>query len=295
MDKLRKMAVFARVVELGSFAAAANDQNLSPAIVGRHVADLETMLDQRLIKRTTRSMEVTEAGQRYYLGCKAMLEHLSALEQEVRDPEGDKLSGVIRLAAPDGMSPILLDAIHSFQEQHPDVLFDLLLQNQQTDLVSANIDLAIRLAISLDDSTLMVRKLGQTRLALFAAPSYIREHGKPQAVEDLGKHHCIAFGGSRFGDSWPLIATKGVEKLRLPWRLVVNQTQTFRQALVQGMGIGLVPEIMVSDLEAGGALLPAGINRHFPELGIYAVWQNKDFRPDRVSRFLDHLRERIHG
>ena len=76
MDKLRKMAVFARVVELGSFAAAAADQNVTPAIVGRHVADLEAMLDQRLINRTTRSMEITEAGQRYYHGCKAMLEQL---------------------------------------------------------------------------------------------------------------------------------------------------------------------------------------------------------------------------
>jgi len=257
------------------------------------VADLEAMLDQRLIKRTTRSMEVTEAGQRYYLGCKAMLEHVSALEQEVRDPEGDRLSGVIRLAAPDGMSPILLDAIHSFQAKHPDVLFDLLLQNQQTDLISSNIDLSVRLAVSLEDSSQIVKKLSQTRLALFAAPAYLQKNGTPHTIEDLKAHHCIAFGGSRFGDSWPVITDKGLEKLHLPWRMVVNQTLTFRRALVQGMGIGLVPEIMVSDLVGSRKLQLVRPGAEFPEIGIYLIWQNKDFRSHRLEKFTKHLSDAL--
>lgn len=218
-----------------------------------------------------------------------MLEHLSALEQEVRDPEGDRLSGVIRLAAPDGMSPILLDAIHSFQAKHPDVLFDLLLQNQQTDLISSNVDLSVRLADSLEDSSLIVKKLSQTSLALFAAPAYLQKHGTLQSIEDLKAHHCIAFGGSRFGDSWPVITDKGLEKLHLPWRMVVNQTLTFRRALVQGLGIGLVPEIMVSDLVENHELQLIRPGAEFPEVGIYLVWQNKDFRSHRLEKFTEHL------
>ena len=120
MNKLKKMAVFARVVELGSFAAAAADLNVTPAIIGRHVADLESLLDVRLINRTTRSMEVTEAGLRYYQGSKSMLEQIAALEQEVSDPQGALLSGVIRIAAPEGIgAPLLLDAVESFPGQPP--------------------------------------------------------------------------------------------------------------------------------------------------------------------------------
>ena len=291
MDKLKKMAVFARVVELGSFARAADDLNVTPAIVGRHVADLEAMLDQRLINRTTRSMEVTEAGTRYYHGCKSMLEQLEMLEQEVVAQEGANLSGVIRLAAPEGMGvPILLDAVQSFQVLHPDVLFDLVFDNEQTDFISAGVDLAIRFAIKLDDSSLIVSKLAETRLALFASPAYLSAHGTPNTVEDLDHHSCLVFGGSRFGDNWPLVTEKGLQKLHQPWRIVMNQTYTYREALVRGMGIGLLPDIMAADLVTAGQLRKINLTGQFPEVGIFAVYPNNAFQPRRVGQFLEHLR-----
>ena len=294
MDKLKKMAVFARVVELGSFAAAAADLNVTPAIVGRHVADLESLLDLRLINRTTRSMEVTEAGLRYYQGSKSMLEQIAALEQEVSDPQGAQLSGVIRISAPEGVgAPLLLDAVESFQASHPEVLFDLVFQNEQTDFVSTGVDLAIRFAISLDDSSLIVSKLAETSLALFAAPAYLQTHGTPATVAELETHSCIAFGGSRFGNSWPMVTETGVQKVRFSWRLVLNQTHTYREALVRGMGIGLLPEIMATDLVEGGQLVPIVLEGRFPEVGVYAVYPDKSFQPHRVRKFLDHLRQRI--
>ncbi|WP_170504836.1 LysR family transcriptional regulator [Ruegeria arenilitoris] len=294
MDKLKKMTVFARVVELGSFAAAAEDLNVSPAIVGRHVADLEEMLDLRLISRTTRSMNVTEAGTRYYHGCKATLEQLEALEQDVAALDGTQLSGVIRVAAPEGIgAPLLLDAVQSFQVLHSEVLFDLVFENEQTDFISAGVDLAIRLAIKLDDSSLIVSKLAQTRLALFASPSYLRSYGAPESVNDLDHHRCLVFGGSRFGESWPLVTKKGLQRLRQPWKLVMNQTHIYREALVRGMGIGLLPEIMATDLVEARQLQPIELAGHFPDVGVFAVFPDKAFQPRRVSLFLSHLRQRI--
>ncbi|MBE1282947.1 MAG: LysR family transcriptional regulator [Rhodobacteraceae bacterium] len=291
MDKLKKMAAFVRVVELGSFVAAADDLNVSPAIVGRHVADLEAMLDLRLINRTTRSMEVTEAGQRYYHGCKTMLEQMEALEQDVSSEEDARLSGVVRIAAPEGIgAPILLDATASFQVKHPGVLFDLVFDNDQTDFVSSGVDLAIRLAISLEDSSLIVRKLTETRLALFAAPTYLASNGTPKTVADLERHKCLAFGGSRFGDSWPLMTDKGLRKLRQPWKMVVNQTHIYREALVKGLGIGLLPEIMAQDLVASRKLQRIKWHGAFPDVGVFAVYPNRTFQPRRVGMFLAHLR-----
>lgn len=288
------MAIFARVVELGSFAAAAADQNVTPAIVGRHVADLEALLGARLINRTTRSMEVTDAGQRYYHGCKTLLEQVDALEDTIAGETTAQLSGVIRVAAPEGIgTPILLNAVTRFQAQHPAVLFDLIFDNDQTDFISSGVDLAIRLAITLTDSSLIVRKLTQTRLALFAAPSYLAVHGTPRTVADLDHHSCLAFGGSRFGDSWPLKTDKGLQKLRQPWKLVVNQTQIYRDALVQGMGIGLLPDIMARDFVVSGQLQQIHLSGEFPDVGVFAVYPDKTFQPRRVRLFLDHLLQQI--
>ncbi|MES0826451.1 LysR family transcriptional regulator [Ruegeria sp. SCP11] len=294
MDKLRKMAVFTRVVELGSFAAAAADQNVTPAIVGRHVADLEAMLGLRLINRTTRSMEVTDAGQHYYHGCKTMLDQMAELEQDVADRKGASPSGIVRVAAPEGIgSPLLLDAVESFQKLYPEVLFDLVFENDQTDFISAKVDLSIRLAISLEDSSLIVAKLMDTQLSLFAAPSYLERLGVPTTVQDLDNHSCLAFGGSRFGDSWPLMTKAGLRKLRQPWRLVANQTHIYREALVRGMGIGLLPEVMAADLVEAELLVPICLDSRFPDVGVFGVYHEKTFQPRRVRLFLEHLREHI--
>lgn len=291
MDKLGKMAVFARVVELGTFAAAAKDQNLSPAIVGRHVADLETMLGIRLINRTTRSREITEAGQRYYAGCKAALDQISALEQDISGKQGSSVSGIIRLSAPEGLgAPILLDIIEEFQVRYPEILFDLVLDNDRTDFVSDQVDLAVRLAISLEDSSLIISKLSETQLKLFAAPSYLAKHGQPDTIAELDAHACVAMGGSRFGDSWPIVTETGIRKLRQDWRLVINQTQAYRDALARGLGVGLLPDIMARNMIASGQLVPLELDVEFPLVGIFAVYPDRTFQSKRVSMFLAHLR-----
>ena len=184
----------------------------------------------------------------------------------------------------------MLGAVESFQAQYPGVLFDLVFDNAQTDFVSANVDLAVRLAISLEDSSLIVSKLSDTRLGLFAAPSYLAKNGTPAGVPDLGSHACLAFGGSRFGDSWPVVTQTGVQKLRQPWRLVINQTHIYRDALVRGMGIGLLPEIMAADLVEAGFLSAITLDVRFPDVGVFAVYPDRAFQPRRVSMFLQHLR-----
>ena len=264
------------------------------SIVGRHVADLEALVGVSLINRTTQSMEVTEAGLRYYQGCKSILEETSALELNAAEQEGADLSGTIRLAAPEGIgSPLLLDAIQEFQTSHPGVLFDLMFDNDQTDFVSSGVDLAIRLAIALKDSSLIIRKLADTRLGLFAAPSYLEANGAPRTVADLEDHACLVFGASRFGNTWPLPTETGLRKLRLSWRLVINQTDVYRDALVKGMGIGLLPEVMATDLVSNGHLVPVTLEALFPEVGVYVVYPNKAFQPRRIRLFLEHLRNQV--
>ncbi|WP_299669406.1 substrate binding domain-containing protein [uncultured Ruegeria sp.] len=166
-------------------------------------------------------------------------------------------------------------------------------ENEQTNFVNTGVDLAIRLAIKLDDSSLIISKLAETGLALFAAPSYLASNGPPETVAALSQHKCLVFGGSRFGDSWPLMTKMGLQKLHLSWKVVMNHTHTYRKALVRGMGIGLLPEVMAEDLVVSGQLQPIKLSGQFPEVGVFAVYSEKAFQPCRVSLFLEHLRQQF--
>lgn len=291
MDKLKKMTIFVRVVEAGSFAAAAKTLDVSPAIVGRHISDLEALLGQRLVNRTTRSMEITTVGWRYFEGCKDTLAQVEAVEQSVRDPQEADLHGLIRLSAPEGLgSPFLLDVIDGFQREHPQVAFDLLLDNQAADFVSSGVDVAIRFATSLEDSSLIVQKLGETPLRWFAAPQYLAERGTPKNLEALDQHACLAFATARYGHSWPIITDKGIKKIKLPWRLILNNTQTYREALVRGMGIGVLPELLAAPLLESGELQAVALHAILPDIGIYALYPSREFQALRVRQFLAHIK-----
>ncbi|MTI09542.1 LysR family transcriptional regulator [Curvivirga aplysinae] len=290
MDKLKKMALFCRVVELGSFAAVADDQGVTPAIVGRHVADLENLLGLRLLSRTTRSMEVTDEGRRYYKGCRDALDQVATLEQNISNKEKRDPSGIIRLSAPEGLAiPYLLDLIESFRVRYPDVTFDLLLDNAKTDFVAEGTDIAIRLAIALEDSSLIIRKLGETEFVLLAAPSYLMKRGEPENLEDLSSHDCISFGASKIGDGWPVLTAKGIRKIRQPWKMVVNHTQSHKEAIKRGMGVGLLPRIMAEDMINEGLVRQISLDVEFPKIGIYLVYPSRDLQPRRVRLFLDHV------
>lgn len=291
MDKLNKMTIFCRVVELGSFASASKDLNLTPAIVGRHIADLEAMLKTRLLARTTRSMNLTEAGRQYYQGCKESIAKIEEIEHEILLTQNNEPQGVLRVAAPEGLgAPILLDVIEQVKYKYPKIRFEVVLDNNQNDLVSSSVDVSIRLAVKLEDSTAIVKSLGQTCLRLMASPEYIKRFGVPNSANELEEHSCVNFAASRFGDSWP-IQTNKLEKLRLPWDLVSNNTSFYKEAIKKGFGIGLLPEIMASvDLQSGDLQL-LNVDLQFPEIGIYALYPSRAYQPAKLRVFLQELSE----
>lgn len=294
MDKLRNMRLFCRVVELGSFVKVASDQNVSPTIVGRHIGDLEKSLGARLVNRTTRTMEITDAGKTYYDGCKRLLGQLEALEQSVSDDASALPSGHIRIAAPEGLgAPLLLDAVETFQDLYPDVTVELLLENRPSDIVRETIDIAVRLVTVLEDSSLIVRKLASTRLALLGAPAYIDRNGLPNRISDLKRHDCLHFSTARYGGSWPYLSNGKIKKFSTDWKFVTNQTQTFLDALVRGAGLGLAPMIIARPRIQSGDLKVIDLEEALPEVGVYLALPYRDLTPKRVSLFADHLARRV--
>ncbi|MGB3280131.1 MAG: substrate binding domain-containing protein [Pseudorhodobacter sp.] len=245
----------------------------------------------RLITRTTRSMEVSEQGWKYFEGCKLALEQIDLLEHEISSDKAKEPSGTIRVASPEGLgSPFLLDVVVEFQLQYPNVRVDLILENQQTDLVSSGVDVSIRLATRLEDSTAIVHKLAETRLSLFASPDYLAARGTPTALARLSDHDCLVFGASRFGNAWPVQSDKGIVKFRHPWKLGTNQTSLYRDAILRGMGIGLLPDIMAASWVNCGALQRLELDVTFPDIGIYALYPSRNYQPQAAKLFIQLLK-----
>lgn len=286
------MALMAAVVEQGNFAQAAKVVDLTPAMVGRRIAAIEEKLGFKLFNRSTRWMELTPGGQTYYEGCKRILTEVYELEESVTSSHQTNPKGMIRLTAPDGLgSPFLIDMIHEFRQPYPDVRFDIDLSSEPKDLIAEKIDLSIRLAFELEDSSMIATKLGRTSFALYASEQYLNEKGYPQTLNDLKQHDCLHMGASKYGDFWNVIVAGELTRFRQDWALVLPNTECLIQAVAKGLGIALIPTLLVdTHIKTGRIIQLEGI-ADFPKLTVYAMYPTRKHLPYRVNLFLDFLKD----
>ncbi|MGL4767123.1 MAG: LysR family transcriptional regulator [Formosimonas sp.] len=291
MNKLKRMQIFVRAVEMGSFSATAVDQNMSPAMVGRHIAELEEMLGVTLIQRSTRAMEVTPSGWTYYHGCKDTLLQVSRLEQQVSTQQSSLSSGLIRFSCPDMLcnTPPLLNAIRTFRLSHPNVQFDLICDNNLTDLISSDVDFSLRMASTLEDSSLVGRKLATTKQVLYASADYVTANGRPKNTEDLQAHACLCFSTSRYGAVWLAHNGSTIVKIRQSWQFVTNQTSILLKAILAGFGVAPLPTFIAHEYVESGQLQEIPFHLDFPDLSIYVIYPNRDYISPRAHLFIEHL------
>ncbi|MBY5948433.1 LysR family transcriptional regulator [Photobacterium rosenbergii] len=290
MDKYKNMQLFCTVVEKGSFAKAAKAIGVTPAIVGRRIADLENDLGFVLLNRTTRSMQLTPGGKDYYQGAKRIVEDIDRLEDSLSSDHQHNPSGLIRLSAPDGLGPMLLEAIRVFRQSYPNIRFDIMLSNSQTNLIEEEIDLSFRLSFDLQDSSYIATKLGTSTFGLFASPLYLESNGRPEHFSELENHDCIHMGSSRYGDAWNLHVDGKNITYRQPWAMVVSSTTALIQALVSGMGIGVVPTLFAREYVEQKKLSALPGLTQFPEVGIYGMYPTRKHMPYRMTLFLGFLK-----
>ena len=281
------------MVEKGSFAQAANLLRVTPAIVGRRISALENALGFKLLQRTTRSMQVTPAGQSYYDGCKRILEQVLELEESIFSQNTNNPRGQIRISAPDGLADsFLLDAIQDFQLEYPEICFNLQLDNQQIDLVKDGIDLTFRLSFNLQDSSYVAIKLLNTTFDLYASADYLSRNGTPKSLNDLDKHDCIIMDANRYGDCWNILKDGEVVQFRQPWKMVLSNNSAFMEALIRGMGIGLTPAFFGHEKVKSGELIQIEHIAEFPVIGLYAIYPSRKLLPHRLKLFLEFIKSR---
>lgn len=296
MDKLTALSVFRRVVDLGSFAAAAEDLNLSPAAVSKHVAALEASLGVRLLQRTTRRLSLTEVGRLYHAGGARILDDLSDLDAQVRRDRALPC-GTLRVNAPMAyglthLAPLLPE----FLARYPEIRLDLVMSDRFVDLLEEGFDLGLRIRSGPPDSSLVGRSLARIDRVVCAAPSYFEQRGVPRRPEDLKDHDCLIYtlatnpGQWRFNDP---AAPGGRVDLPVTGRLSVNNSMVAVPMLIAGLGIAQIPVFMVEDALASGALVTALDAFQPPPHDLYALYPSARHLSVKVRVFVDYLADKL--
>ena len=294
MDTLRTMTVFARVAQRAGFAAAARDLRMSPAAVTKHVSALEARVGVRLFDRTTRRVGLTEAGRIYLDRC---LECLQAVEDA--DASVGSLSaepkGLLRVTAPVDLGHQMGPITARFMNAHAAIAVELQLSNRPVDLVEDGVDLAIRVAPSLD-GRFVARPVALTRVGAYAAPSYLAKHGRPRQPKDLEKHRGLVFLEPRLRDEWMLERDGSSVRIKLASAMTSNNGAALAIAAAEGAGLAISPSFVTADLVRAGALervLPEWTV--LPSLVVYAVYPHRRFLAPKVRAFVEHLRASLGG
>ena len=293
MDRIDGMRSFVAVVETGSFAAAGQRLGISNKLVSKRVAQLESKVGMSLLHRTTRSMSLTHEGERYLEGARRVLAELEILETEFSASDG--LTGVIRVAAPITYGDTAVaQAASRFVEQHPGITVELDMSDAYVDLAKGGFDIAIRIG-ALGDSSLIVRKLGETRMKVVAAPSYIARHGAPEHPVELSDHICIRDANNPDPNRWPFLIEGQTVHVPVSGPFLANSPPACLVPTRAGQGIFICPDVFLGDdLETGKlvALLPAFQSRTIP---IQSVQLPSAFRRPRVKAFVDFMLAEIRG
>lgn len=290
MSQLEEMQNFVRIVDAGGITRAAEQMHTVKSAVSKRLTDLEKRLGIGLLKRTTRKQSLTDAGRNYYQHCVRILDDIYEMETALSD-EQSALSGRIRLAAPITFGLMHLSpALRAFNQQHPEIRFDIDFNDRQQDLVAEGIDLAIRVS-NLADSSLIARKLTTTRMLLCGSPDYFAEHGTPQTAEDLLHGH-VKLQYTNVSASWQLTAHNGETlSLNLPTALTANNGQFLHDAAIEAKGLILSPDFICSDAIHQGLLVPVLQDCLIQtDIGVYALYPQTRYLSRRVRLLIDFLK-----
>ncbi|WP_263146180.1 LysR family transcriptional regulator [Pseudomonas sp. RIT-PI-AD] len=275
--------IFTRVVEYHSFTQAAQSLGMQKSTVSRRIALLEERLGVRLLNRTTRKLRLTEVGQAYYERCRQIMLDFAEAEQAVMQLQQEP-SGLLRITAPIEFGQLFLGGVlGDFIRQYPQITAEVEITSRNVDPVEEGIDIAIIVGQP-QDSTLIARKLFESRRRLYASPAYLIARGTPQVADDLSAHRAVLLPQDS-PRHWPLLG-ESVPCLRA---LSCNNITFAREAVIAGAGIAGLP-VMISDAAVRrGALVELLPQTRLPIGELYAVYPSRRFQAMKVKTFLDFL------
>ena len=290
MELLNHMSYFVEVVKARSFRGAAQALGMPNSTLSRKINELEKFIGLRLLHRTTRKIELTEAGQIYYERSRRIIDEARLAHEQL----GSLLAqpqGMLRVSLPADFAVVILaPLIKAFSDSHPGISFDFDLTPRNVDLVSEPYDLAIRMG-SLPDSGLIARKLGSLPRSLYASPAYLRRNGTPDNPDELTHHECIAMRQDKPGH-WLLQRKEDEISVTPTGRFQMNSIGMMRRFAEMGAGIAILPDKIVEEEVIDNKLTRVLPDWQAEEVTIYALTETR-LLPAKTQVFIEFLREKL--
>ncbi|WNG17508.1 LysR family transcriptional regulator [Cystobacter fuscus] len=288
MDKLDVMKLLLRVVETGSFSKAARQMRMAQSTASKQIALLEKRLGAQLLRRTSRGLTLTDAGQHYYDQALRLIGEFEALDDGVREREHAP-AGLVRVSSPPGFAAdYLLPALGSFLARYPGLSIDFAVSQRLVNLIEERVDVAVRVG-DLESSDLRARQVGTTTAIVVASPGYLRAHGEPTRPADLKRHDCIA--SMRDGRARPWRFDHGAERVLIDPKgsIQSDNTELTRAAVKAGLGIGYAASWLFKEELASGAVRQLLSAHECLQVPIHAVWSGDRALSRRTALFIDFL------
>ncbi|WP_369573021.1 LysR substrate-binding domain-containing protein [Acidithiobacillus sp. IBUN Pt1247-S3] len=293
LPDLEAWAIFAKVVELGSFAKAAQELGLSQATVSKSITRLEARLKTTLFHRTSRKMSLTESGRVAVERAARIVAEGEAVECEVT-AQSTNPRGLIRMAAPMSfgighLAPLLPE----FMASYPDIALEIDFHDEIVDLIEHRIDVALRIS-NLADSTLLARRLCAIRVLLVGSPAYLERFGRPEHPRELSRHRALRYANAPQGDAWHFQHQRhGEFGIGIPASLTVNNAEALTPVLLAGLGLALQPEFLVWEQLRDGRLEQVMPEWVAPPIALHILTPPQRARPLRVDLMIDFLARRF--
>jgi len=286
MDRFHELNAFIAVVEAGGFSAAARRTGESQSAISKAIGALEKRLGVMLFNRSTRSVTLTDQGQRYYDRTKPLVDEMDEADSELTSSTLNA-SGLIRIAASGTFGRLhILPLIPDLLALNPGLQVDLILSDFVRDMVEDRIDLAIRVG-PVDDPDAVVRRVASTPLVCVGSRRYFEQHGMPKTPAELVDHNCLLYGGLIESANWPFVGPQGRFSVAVRGNLSSNSVETIRSGVLAGVGIGLFAKVSLAD-----ELLDPDVISIFDEFisdvrDVSLIWPKRRFVPARVRRATD--------
>ncbi|MGV2288112.1 LysR family transcriptional regulator [Trinickia sp. YCB016] len=293
MLDLNDLAMFVQVVRSGSFSEAARRLRMPANTLSRRIDQLEVQLGTRLLHRSTRKLALSMEGQAFFERYAPALDQILEIGRLHADEQTP--SGTVRVAALAGLFEFFrLEWLVEFYSRYPHISIDFLLDDSPSDLIAERIDLALRMGIE-TSSGFKVRRLGPSTMFLAASPSYLERRAAPRTLRELAEHDCLMITNRQGRNTWRLQGQRGAQEVSINSRFAVNDMRVLTQACIAGLGIALLPQLIVEPIIAQGKLvrvLPT-YRRSSTDLGLQLVYTSRPPVPPAVTVFAEFLLEKL--
>jgi DNA-binding transcriptional LysR family regulator len=294
MDTLQNMRVFVRVVEAGSFTAAAQSLDSTTGAMSRAVSELEAHLRTRLLNRSTRRLALTPAGERYLKRCTQILADVDSAEEEASCAH-ERPAGALRMHSFASIGQqYVLPAISRYRALHPEVTVELTLSQRMPDLFEGSSDVSIVTASSLPNSDLVSHRLGETCSILCASPDYLQQHGAPRVPADLAHHDCLILKSPALpAHEWLLEGPDGTVEMEVDGPVQVNIAESLAVGIREGMGIGMLPVYAAIEALRNGTLVRVLPYHTLQKTNVYALYPSRKFVDAKTRTWVEFLRAHL--